>query len=322
MPIEYRFADSGDMEALDRQWEEESGWGTQQLAQWFLAAPFGEPRVVMASDRLTGALLGQFRFMPTQVSVDGHVVRATRPFGTIITKTMREAVRSVNPLRQPAVAMYLFATKALRADGVQLIHMVPDPRWERLLRMFPFFQTGKFRLWSLKLPLSAPLHLPDGYTSGPLPAWDARVDRLWDVASSLHGCSVVRNARTLAWKFSVGTYAITAIERGGELVGVVGSQRKGDRQWLICDLLAADAGDSLRATLTAACQVADEQSVMPGDRPLHKVAVLASPVLEPVVRALGFSPDSYESVIVVHVLDHAIPASAVAPARWYVSAND
>lgn len=326
MRVEYHFYQDADAPELERLWAEQTDWGQatlQQLNRWFARAPFGKPKIVVAVDGGSGAVVGQFRFMPTLVQVDGVEVSAVRPFGTIVSPELRAGVTSANPFRQPAVAMYQLAVKELRAQGVGLIHMTPDPRWVRLFRMFPFLQCGSFPLWSRPLPLDGATSMPAGYAAAPLAAWDSRVDELWRAASRLHGCSLVRNARTLEWKVGTGEYVVTAVERGGELVGLVASRRKGDRQWLVCDLLAADGGEALRATLAAACEVAHaEAAAAPPERTLNKVALLATPVLAVAARELGFSPDDYTFPAVVHALDASIARDDVAPARWYVSAND
>ncbi|HEY0080867.1 MAG TPA: hypothetical protein VGB73_19850 [Pyrinomonadaceae bacterium] len=327
MGVAYEFHPDATLPGLERLWREATDWGEttlEALGRWFAAAPFGKPRIVVASDDRTGEMLGQFRFMPSRVSVDGEVVRAVRPFGTIITPAMREAVRSNNPFDQPAVAMYSRAVEELRAAGEQLIYMVPDPRWVRLFKMFPFLQTGSFPLWSLPMPLAAPLAQAKGYEAAPLRAWDDRVDRLWKASSRLHGCLVMRDAETLRWKLANANYTTTAVEREGELVGLVASRRKGDRQWLVCDLLAADAGEAMRATLIAAANVAHEKSlsVGEGEEEIRKVAVLATPLMETTVASLGFARDDYDFPIVVHILDESIEPETVAPSRWYVSAND
>jgi hypothetical protein len=331
MGLTYEFHADATLPGLERLWREATDWGENTLAtlgRWFEAAPFGKPRIVVANDDATGEMVGQFRFMPSRVTVNGEEVRAVRPFGTIITPAMREAVVSNNPFDQPAVAMYARAVEELRAAGEQLIYMVPDPRWVRLFRMFPFLQTGSFPLWSLPLPMPSPMpasfSLGEGYRAAPLDAWDERVDRLWEKFSRLHGCAMVRDAATLQWKLSNANYTTTAIEHDGELVGLVASRRKGDRQWLVCDLLVADAGDALRATLSAVARVGHEKSlsVGAGEEAIHKVAVLATPLMEPTLGDLGFRRDDYDFPIAIHILDESLKAEDVAPSRWYVSAND
>ena len=326
MGVTYEFHPDATLPGLERLWREATDWGENTLdalGRWFAAAPFGKPRIVVANDTATGEMVGQFRFMPSRVCVDGAEVRAVRPFGTIVTPAMRDAVESNNPLDQPVVAMYSRAVQELQAMGEQLIYMVPDPRWVRLFKMFPFLQTGSFPLWSLPLPLTTALPLGAGYTAAPLAAWDERVDRLWEKSARLHGCTVIRTAETLRWKLAQADFTTTAVEKDGELVGLVASRKKGDRQWLVCDLLAADAGEALRATLTAAANVAHEKSLHgEGEETVHKVAVLATPLMEPVVRDLGFARDAYDFPLVVHVLDDSLKLEDVSPARWYVSAND
>ncbi|MEJ7577426.1 MAG: hypothetical protein WKF74_10530 [Pyrinomonadaceae bacterium] len=328
MGISYEFHADATQPGLERLWREATDWGEatlDTLRRWFEVAPFGKPRIVVATDDETGEMVGQFRFMPSRVCVNGEVVRAVRPFGTIVTPAMRDAVKSNNPLQQPAVAMYFRAVDELKAVGEQFIYMVPDPRWMRLFQMLPFLQTGTFPLWSLPLPLAKPYPLgEEGYTFGSLEKWDERVDRLWEKSSRLHGCTVLRDAETLKWKLANGNYETTAIERDGELVGLVASRRKGDRQWLVCDVLAADGREAMRATLAAACNVGHEKSLTAGEgqEAILKVAVLATPLMETVVRDLGFRRDAYDFPLVVHVLDENVPAENVAPARWYVSAND
>jgi hypothetical protein len=324
MALKLEFHEVADLPGLERLWQEETDWGDEKtlrrLHDWFMEAPFGKLCVVVARDAESGEIVGQCRFVPSRVSADGREVRAYRPFGAIITRQMRAAVESNNPLEQPAVAMYVHAVEELRARGEQLIYIVPDPRWVRMFKMFPFLQSGSFPLWSLPVPLErGPLALGEGFTAAPLGGWDdGRVDELWDAARRLHGCMMVRHAEALRWKLANANYTVTAVEQRGKLAGLVASRAKGDRQWLVCDLLAADSGDALRATLAAAANVAHAESLArSGAQEIRKVAVLATPVMEAAISALGF-----DFPLVVHVLDASLRAEDFNPSRWYVSAND
>jgi hypothetical protein len=320
--LTYRLYQEEDLPTLVRFWEEETKWGKIAPEKWrqqFIDTPYGEASIVLATNGDTGQLLGQFIFIPCLVGLNGRDVQAFRPFAPIMTKAARGFLSGAHPI----IEMYWYGVKALQARGGSLIYMVPDPRWLRLFRMFPFLLCGSFPLWSLPLPLTAPLPLGDGYTMKPLKAWDEQVDDLWHKASRLHGCQVVRNSCTLRWKIGRGDYTVTAVEREGDMVGLVASQQKGDRQWLVCDLLAADAGDSLCNTLIAVTNVAHSEAIIPDrEKPIIKVAVLATPRMEPAVSRLGFVRDAYDFPMVVHILDPSILKEDVAPAQWYVSAND
>ena len=326
MRLAYRLVQEDDLPGVQRLWKEEAGWGNLAEEMWrryVVEAPMGGISGTVATDAETGRIVGQFIFVPSLISVDGREVRAFRPGAPILAKSFR--FRSANPFSHPVVAMYRHAVKALRARGDGLIYMVPDPRWVRLFKMFPFLQTGSFPLWRLGLPLASPLPLDEGFTASPLAAWDGRVDRLWEAARRLHGCMVVRDSRTLPWKLGEAQHQVIAVERGGELVGLTASrQRKNEEQWLVCELLAADHGDALRATLAAAVNVGHERALesLSSSKPIRKVPLLVTPVMEPVVRGLGFARDEYDFPLVVHVLDESLPAEDVNPARWYVSAND
>lgn len=326
MRLEYRLVQEEDLPGVQRLWKEEAGWGTLAEEMWrryVLEAPMGGISGTVATDAEAGRIVGQFIFFPSLISLDGRELRAFRPGAPILAKSFR--FRSPNPFSHPIVAMYRYAVKALRARGDGLIYMVPDPRWMRLFKMFPFLQTGTFPLWRLPLPLAAPIPLQEGFTAAPLAAWDDRVDRLWEAARRLHGCMVVRDSRTLPWKLGEAQHEVIAVERNGELVGLSASrQRKNEEQWLVCELLAADDGDALRATITSLVNVAHAKALesLSSSKPIRKVTLLVTPVIEPVVRSLGFVRDEYDFPLVVHVLDESLKTEDVNPKRWYVTAND
>jgi len=225
--------------------------------------------------------------------------------------------------------MYFRGVDEFRARGTGLIYIVPDERWVGFLKRGSMvlamagMKYASFPLWSLPLPLAGGLlSLGEGYTASSLVNWD-EVDRLWEASRKLHGCMVVRDASVLRWKLAQATFTVTAIRRDGELVGLVASREKGDRQWLICDLLAADDGPALRATLAAVVNVSHEEAIArAGANELRKAGVLATSVMEPVVRELGFVLDEYDFPLVVQPLDKSLSPDDVKPERWYFSAND
>ncbi|HXQ72079.1 MAG TPA: hypothetical protein VN844_16405 [Pyrinomonadaceae bacterium] len=331
MGLTLEFHEVADLPSLDRLWAEETDWGEQssELRRWFMEAPFGKPSVVIASDDTTGKAVGQFRFMPARVSVNGREVSAVRPFGTIVTKDAHEAAAARGPLDNPIWAMYFRGVDEFRARGIELIYIVPDERWVGFLKRgsvilaMAGMKYGSFPLWSLQLPLTdGPMSLGEGFTASSLVNWD-EVDQLWEASRKLHGCMVVRDANMLRWKLAQATFTITAIKCDGKLVGLVASREKGDRQWLICDLLAADDGPALRATLAAAVNAGHEEAIARvGANELRKAGVLATSVMEPAVRSLGFERDEYDFPLVVQVLDKSLQADDVKLERWYVSAND
>jgi hypothetical protein len=324
--LSYRLVRDDDLPGVQRLWKEETDWGplAEELWQRYVveAQGLGGISGAIATDQ-AGTILGQFAFVPSLVWVAGREVRAFRPAAPIVSRALR--FRSANPFQHPAVRMYNYAVKALRARGDGLIYMVPDPRWLRLFKMFPFLRCGSFPLWQLPLPLTGPLPRDGGYSASRLSSFDdERLDRLWERARQLYGCLVVRDSRTLPWKLHEPGYEVVGVERDGELVGMASARAKGDRQWLLCDIVTVDDGESMRQTLVAAVDLAHERALAAAGttRPLHKVSVLATPRMQPALGALGFTRGPYDFPLIVHVLDPALTRQDIAPASWYVSAND
>jgi hypothetical protein len=325
MTLSFRLHQEEDLPELKRLWEENTDWGTITDEMWrrhVVEVPGGGASIVVATGPDTDGIVGQFAFIPSLVKIGGRECRAFRPAAPIVAKSLR--FRSPNPLSHPVSGMYLYAVKSLRQRGDGLIYMVPDPRWVRFFKMFPNLQAGTFPLWRIDLPLSKELVLPDGYeVTAATQLTGEQIDRLATTWSTFHSCSVVRDSRSLPWKIGNGDYEILQVERAGELVGLVASRRKGDRQWLICDVMAADLSDSLRATLTAVVNLAAERArAADAEKPINKASVLGTNAMEPVLLELGFARDNYKFPMVIHILDLTISKEDVESSKWYVSAND
>src|SRR5690242_1139789 len=251
MTVSYRLYSEDAMPAVRRLWVETAGWGDISEEMWrhfTIDAPAGALTLVLA-EREGAGVVGQFAFLPMPVSVGGRTVKAVRPFAPILAASERGRHFSIDPMKHPTVEMYIYGLQQVREQGAELVYMLPDPRWMPFLRMMPTIQTGSFPLWSLPLAPPASVELPPGYEARPLETWGSEVDALWERFASLHPVQAVRDARMLAWRVGTGLHRVTAVRRRGELVGLAAAQRKGDQQWLVCEILAADADESLRATI-------------------------------------------------------------------------
>ncbi|HEX6899180.1 MAG TPA: hypothetical protein VF789_05680 [Thermoanaerobaculia bacterium] len=326
MGLHYRLVENDDLPGVQRLWREETNWGTVGEDLWrrlVVEAPdWAKVSGTVATDE-SGRIVGQFAFLPSLVAIGEREVRAFRPGAPIVSRTLR--FRDSNPLNHPAVRMYSYAVKALRARGDGLIYMVPDPRWARLFKMFPVLRSGSFPHWQLPLPLEAPLAHGAGWSAARVAALqDPRIDALWERARRLYGCMVVRDTRTLGWKLHEPGYEVWGVERGGELLGMASGRPKGDRQWLLCDVMAVDSGEALRETVVAAVNAAHESALASAGaaKPIHKIGVLTTPPMEPVLSELGFRRDAYDFPLIIHVLDKSLTRREIDPARWYISAND
>ena len=55
---------------------------------------------------------------------------------------------------------------------------------------------------------------------------------------------------------------------------------------------------------------------------IRKVVGLLAPAMQAAAESLGFVRDAYDFPLAVHALDESLPVERIAPAHWYVSAND
>ena len=319
MALQYRVASRADLDALAHFWNTHGGWDTLDADGWadrFMTLPNGlETRIVVGEDG--GEVVSQFLFVPTRIWADGAEVRGLRPFAPIVAPDVRTGL---NPLQHPVVAMFRHAYAEFQDMGDSVVYMIPDPRWRRLFRPLRQFQIASFPLLSRPLPLEAPLPL-DGHAAGPLDGWGPGVDALWRASRELFGVQVVRDRETLPWKVGGGDYRLTAVERGNALVGLAASRHKGDRQWLVCDLLAADQ-DALRATLAAAVNEGSAAAAAAEPGAIDKVSALGAPLVEQAALALGFERERYRFHLVVARLGADGPDAVADPERWTVSPND
>lgn len=324
MKTVYKMYTADDIDALVQFWNENAGWDEIDRTEWerrFCHTPFGPSSVVLAVKENSDEIQGQIVFIPTEINVDGRVVNARRPYAVVLKSSLRQGLRLLS-MMEIVIKMYNHATARFKASGVGLIHMMPDPGWARAFKFLPNTQTDSFLLWSLALPMQQPFAMSEEYTVRAISSTNEAIDGLSEKNNRLYGCSFPRNTKTLSWKMSHATYQAFGVFRKGELVGVSTSQiKEKDKQWLICDVLAADNGESLRATLKAACNAA-RQYTTTNETSVHKVAILVTPLLEKAVQDIGFQKDNYKFPMVVQILDQTISKQQVAPERWYASAND
>ncbi len=323
----FRFATWNDLPGIKRLWLEETDWGAlpEEFMQQWEAAPGGSPRTLIAVNEVDGSVIGQFGFLPLTIKVGDRHVSGVRPHSTIVSKTYRDSIKTLDLAEQPSAAMYANGLRQLREEGVKIAYMVPHPRWTGLFRFQPMAQLKTFPLHSLQFPLDSAFALPDGWSAYEIESWGASIDDLCERWSPQYQCGIVRTAQVLAWKARIGEHRSLAVHRRGELAGVVISKIKGDRMWQVCDMITADDSDALKATLIAAildgARFGDDAG-LPPEKKMRKTSILATPLMQPVLAELGFSRDDWNFPLVVERLDDSISADDVAPEKWYVAADD
>jgi hypothetical protein len=242
-----------DIPHVCRLWSDHTEWGKIDEETWrarLVTTPYGDSPVVVAEDDETGLIVGHLAASRTLVQVDDVILPAARPGAAILKPEYRRLVHSPDPNDQPVIAMYNFAVGARRDAGIAFMYMLPNPAWRRLIRMLPAMRCESFPLWSRPLPLGEPIPLEAGYTAGMLPADTTQIDDLWASSRRVHDCQSVKDSTSLIWRLTRDDSHLLTVEYGGVLVGLVTSQPRGDRQWLIGDLVVRDLTDALAVELS------------------------------------------------------------------------
>jgi hypothetical protein len=324
MNTAYRMYNPEDIDPLVEFWNQNAGWDQIDRRQWetrFYHTPFGHSSVVLAEDKDSNEILGQFVFIPSVVNIDGREVKGFRPFAPVVKESVRSKMGFVK-VAEIVLNMYNFAVDQFKKEGVGLMHMLPDPRWSRAFQFLRDVQTGYFPLWSLPLPLNKSFDIPEGFEVEPVKPTDEHINDLWNKANRLYGCMLNRSAKALPWKIRYSSYQMLSVLKDKELIGFSASRGIRDNQWLICDMLTADGNESLLTTIKATCNMGQEFATTHEEAAIRKVAVLATPLIQQQIETLDFKKDTYQFPVVIQVLDSSLSKEQVAPERWYVSAND
>jgi hypothetical protein len=323
----FRINTPDDINDLVQFWNDNGGWDTIDRNEWenrFHNTPYGPCPIVIAADSETNQILAHFIFIPSMIFFRGSLLKTLRPFAPVVSKQIRSALGLLT-LMEYIYKMYKYAVKYFTKLDVALFYMLPDPRWSKAFQILPNVQTARFPLWSLKLSEQVFIDLPAGYKHETLQPDDPRIDALWEKSSILYGCGLVRDSHTLPWKLSHKKYGVFGISQQGRLSGLcVSFFRREDRQWLICDLLAEDTEMIKLLLKTAAAEAWLHRLSLEEDEHdrVGKVAILATPFLQPVIKELGFEKDKYDFPAVIQILNPALPKKELRPENWYVSAHD
>src|SRR5689334_5369402 len=96
MAITGRMHTDADVDNLVQFWCDNSDWDQIDRTEWerrFYSTPFGRAAVAIAEDSRTGEINGHIVFIPTEISVDGRIVKAFRPYALVIKKSYRSGLK-------------------------------------------------------------------------------------------------------------------------------------------------------------------------------------------------------------------------------------
>lgn len=332
MNIVYRNFTADDIDQIIKFWNENSGWETtldrDEFNRRFCSSFAGDPIIMIAIDNDTPEIVGLFCFIPLFVTVNNKEGKCYRPFGAVFRESFRAkfGLGSFLAGSHPLQKLYKKGTELAMDQNAIITYMIPDPRWGKILKTMPF-ELCQLPLWSHKLPLDEKdLDFPIDIRNIDLTSGD--IDNLWIQSSKEGLCTLTRNAKFYQWKIALShdRYKLRGVYDDDRLIGLFTFHFKpSEHQWIIGDILTLDNDESLTLTLLAACSTIQKEYLQIEVKPdkTYKAAILATPLIEGMVKKIGFYKDNYNFTLAVHLLDKKrISKSTVAPENWYVSAND
>ncbi len=314
----YRVFAEDDLPGLLRLWEE-AGWGSlspEQWRQWFVEGPQGPCLITVAVDS-RGEVVGQEVFAPSRVSVAGREVRALRFSAPILRKELRG--ESLRRSEHPVVGLYKAAAAAAQERGFAIVYSLPEHAWlpifKRVSRLGIHFDTTVFGCAELPLAaaaLSGIERCARTVEARPVARFGADYEELWQQARQSFpiACGVVRDGAWLTFRNS-GRIALEVRNRDdGSLVGYSATKRQ---TGLLADALARTPGHLTAVIAATAIRLRELGEIT------HFKA-MRTPVLDPVLQALGFEPVDYRFAFTCNTLGGGL--ERVAPESWYVMPGD
>jgi hypothetical protein len=144
-------------------------------------------------------------------------------------------------------------------------------------------------------------------------------EHLWRYAKESFpiDCGVVRDKAWLSFRNS-GRIAVEVRESSSDrLVGYSATKKQ---TGLLADLLAREPGELKNVIAMTLRWLKDEQAMLPTG--LTHLKVMRTPMLAPVIDALGFTPIDYRFGFTCKAFNGSFTLEDVAPERWYILPGD
>jgi hypothetical protein len=263
-------------EDILRLWAQNLKTIPQEKLRWmYLDNPAGTAAVWLASDSCSDEVIGSLVLFPRRIFLQNRHWRAGVAGDFSVSRRYR--------MLGPALALQKAAIEACRQGEFDLLYSFPNPASEPVIlragfralgtvthlskplhvhaELEPYLKSARgARILSKPLDLAFQLLSKETYCKRPgefscevLPAFDERVDELWEKVASVSPIVDDKSRGCLNWRYAgcpYVRYTIFVLTRrsNGEMLGYVVSRSESNRT-RIADLLALDTGVNLECLL-------------------------------------------------------------------------
>jgi hypothetical protein len=304
-----------DYPELLRFWNDNSQWDEISMDTWakrFLITPCGNSIFVIArkDDRIIAHLI----FVPLKIFLGGLTVNGCRPFAAVVEKSVRNLAGY-----KIIIHLYNHSIKLLRKKGVDLMIMLPDPRWKPLIR-FIDAHGASYPLFKKNIDDHFVHKAEKGIVTRLIEFYNNEIDDLWVAVKKQDVIMIVRDRQMLEWKNSHRDYKIIGVYKNGKLVGITTFLEKAkDKQIQICDILYEN--DSVKTLVLS--QVSDFITrTYSGSEEFVKVVILVTESFRESLLKIGYKLDDYNFFFVLKRINESLTKEVLDFSKWYLSAND
>jgi hypothetical protein len=309
--LTYRLHEPVDIPGIAKLWQEDSGWGEltpDKFQQWYVDTPYEQCMITVAVDN-ENTVLGQGVATPTRLWFRGRELKIQKNSAPLLHKSIR-----IFSTQHPILRMYNFGKAEAISRGYSLTYAFPNHALRPLLERFvPTLQLAPLgcvgvQLASFEEPIA-------GDTSVHCVRKFGRdYHELW-FRSTLEfpmRAAIVRSPSWLRYKF--GDKLVLEVRKSnGALIGyAIFNESTG----LMLDCLAGSM-DQLRVVFEHCLHWLAKH------RPeLGEVKAMRTPILAPLLDALGFTARDFQFLVGYEILDSGLAENSFNLNEWHVMPGD
>jgi hypothetical protein len=209
----------------------------------------------------------------------------------------------------------------LTEQGVDLIYVLPDPKWKGFMSRYLDIQIERFPLYSRLLTIDEKLDKPSDIQIEKIDPADERINPLWQQLSDHYPVSPVKDGPYFNWKSVSLGYQLFLVKESHQPIGLFALSNRGNTPDIsIAEWLTDNGREHQRLILQAAISESIKQKQTRDH--LRKVGILANQNMIPLLEELGFWPDDYTYLLGLQPLQDQYRKELTNMANWQLSAGD
>lgn len=296
-------------------WNQNSGWDQIHKEIWedrFIKTPYG-PSVIFFIEN-NNRILAKMVFVIFKIYLGNKEYTGCRPFAAVVDKS----VKGIFGIKY-AIQLINHGFKAMRNKEIDLLIMLPDPRWKRPLQFIDVV-TCEFPLFKLPINNQSISNEYDRASTEFIDFDNIEINDLWIKVKEQDIYMISRNQQVLKWKNRHRDYKLIGVYHENILIGIATYLEKvQERQIQICDILISESKYQKLLFTQISCFINNQYCDNPD---FKKMVILVPDLFKENLLVVGYKPDDYQFVFAIKRLNKKISKKALNISNWYLSAND